>query len=233
MTIHKAGGGKTYDWLRCVQLSGEAGRRWAEEFDRAEARQVRAWTQQALEHLRHWNLDRGQETLDQAWEGLESLPVGCPSIRLVLRRWYFASSAFNGYCRKRFESAEEDLLLAHRAVEEAIELRGFLLPLAYDCFDFRLQRIRIARNRGRWREMKEFVRLAREVMADQLPLCTLSDGTAIRFSTLGEFYASVPGLEEEEKAAIHDLLDTSARLRHYDHFIRGVYASCGPLIPYP
>ena len=109
----------------------------------------------------------------------------------------------------------------------------FLLPLADACHEFCLHHARIARNQNRWQDM--FARIAdvRGMMANQAPLCVLSDGRKIDYDTLTEYYRNIGDLDPADQEEIEPMLTKSGRLELLDSFIRRMLALPNFAIQYP
>lgn len=222
-----------YPWDHFVAASGEAGRWWAGAYRGAEAAAVRALAREALQLLLRRDVDAGRERLDRLAARLDTTEWAAPSVRDVLERWYYGARAYLGYCVADFDLAERDLAAAERALVRAIDRDRFLLPVAQECPDFPHQRIRIARNRRRWEEMRRQIGIERDMMADRLPLCVLGDGQRVHYATIAELYRSLPGLDEDERAFARAFLDPELRLAAFERNARSLYALSGLVIPYP
>jgi len=176
--------------------------------------------------------------INEGWELLLHIEASFPdlpasAVASVLYHRFLAVSAYAHYCRGDFGRAECLLTEAHQEVQQIIERHPFLLSLANRCSDLRLQRIRISRSQRQWDEMAERIEAVRRILRDELPLCTLSDGTSIYFATLVKFYDSLPDLSEEELLAIHAGFDPDLRLRQFEILVSSLYMLPGFIIPYP
>ena len=221
-------------WSHFLSLGGEAGRLWLEEYERAGGTELRDWTEQALELLRHRRCDEALVLLARADQRASSLEAGPPNaIALLMRRWYYASRAYYRYCVEDFARATEDLELAYQAVRLAVEARECLLPLAMHSYEFRVQHARIARTRRRWPEMWRHLEIARAMLEDSEPLCRLSDGTAVDYARLARFYGPLTGYEWEDRKSLLAVLETKYRLRLHELQLHWVYAPAGFIIQYP
>jgi hypothetical protein len=229
----KANSGGGYEWTRLVALSGGRGRRWLEEYQGDESRAIEREALHALVLLRRAEIAAGEVLLRRAAARLDRIDPRRRSIRAVLERWYFGVLAYRHYCCERFDEATVALDRAQQAVAAAITEQRFLLPLADHCYEFQLQHARIARNRRRWAEMRQRIAAAREMMRSQLPFCRLADGSAVYWSTILAFFDSIPGLDPAERQALRETMDVDRRLRLFDQFVAGLYASPGLAIPYP
>ncbi len=164
----------------------------------------------ALLELRRRKISEGKDLLDQVEQELASLPVE-PSVLLVLQRFYWSTQAYYHYCVEELDLAEEGLERARQAIVAVLDRAPFLLPLAIHCHEFLLQRVRIARHRRRWPEMKHHLLRVRRMLEDQEPLCVLADGRPIRMATLVDFHRAIPGPEPGELEALRFFLDRSYR----------------------
>ncbi len=217
------------NWLQFIALGSEEGRRWSEEY-----RQVAGLDQTAFEALlllRQRQLEAGHSLLEEVRQRLGETKLPRASMMHVLRRWYFSVIAYYYYCRGDFDLADEALAAAADAIRAAIEEDSFLLPLANFCHEFSLQRIRIAKNRNHF-EVKRSIQVAQDMLDDRLPLCVLQDGTAINFSSLGEFYSAVSIPDEHERGMVQFFVDRDRRLRNLDRFIASIFLTL-LVIQYP
>jgi hypothetical protein len=214
-----------------IAHSGDMGRRWAEEYQSPACARLRRDLRQALALLRGYRIAAGRHLLDAAGERLRELGAA-PSVRQILTREHRSVLAYLFYLQEDLEQAEELLNAAQQAVRAAIEMQPCLVPHAIHCQEYCFQRARIARSRRRWDEMRRILDVARALVEDEAPLCVLSDGTPILFSTLDVYYRSLQGLGEGEAAYVRDLTDTDRRRRDLERFIDGLYLIPGFVIPF-
>jgi hypothetical protein len=219
------------DWTYFVALGGEAGRRWVEEFSQGEPARLENWMQQSLELLYSRRIQEGCELLHRVETSLPDLPAS--AVTSVLYHRFLAVLAYAQYCRSDFDRAERLLTESHQKVQQMIERHPFLLPLANRCSDLHLQRIRISRSQRRWEEMAERIEVVRQILRDEMPLCTLGNGTSVYFATLVKFYDSLPGLSKEEISAIRAVFDPDLRLRQFEVLVSNLYMLPGFIIQYP
>jgi len=149
----------------------------------------------------------------------------------VAQRLYYPVLAYLQYCEVNFDAAELSLSLADDAVREAIEVHDFLIPLADSGVDFSIQRIRMARRRRRWSEMRREIEILQDKIDDRMPLYALESGKGIYFSVLNDFYRSLPASTEDLEALRH-LLDGGRRAGYADQIVQSLYAIPGFVIPY-
>lgn len=195
------------DWTYFVAISGEAGRKWVEEFSQGEPARLEDWLHQSLGLLYNRRLQEGSNLLHRVEASLPGLPAS--AVASVLHHRFLAVLAYACYCREDFDAAERLLTEAHQEVQQVIEKNPFLISLANRCSDFRLQRIRISRSQLRWEEMAKRIETARRILRDEMPLCILS-GTPVHFATLVSFYDSLPVLGAEERSVIRSAFDPEA-----------------------
>lgn len=219
------------NWFHFIALSGEEGRRWVERYQDPALMELTQNVALALTKLREQQVEAGRQILLGVEPRLELAGAFSPSIGFVAQRLYFPVLAYLEYCDGDFEAAELSLSRADVAVSAAIGLHSFLLPLADSCLDFGIQRVRIARRRGRWREMRQRTEMVWAIMEDRLPLCTLGDGRHIGFSALDEFYRSL-SLTTEDLEDLGHLLDHGQRMRYAERIIQSLYAIPAFVIPY-
>lgn len=221
-----------YHWLHFIAKSGEEARAWVDELTELGGWEITGTLEQALTALRTSQLDRGRELLDAAWQRIEELPDRAPrSMVPALERWFFAAKAYERHCREDYDGALALLDRADRAVCSAIEQADFLLPLADHCYDFRLQRARVARNARQWDQMKRHIRVGREMMENRCPLCTVQ-GREIYLEDIDRFYRTVPALSPEEREFLERLLSGRFRGPRFESFVVRIYALPGFVIPY-
>lgn len=218
-------------WLRLVAASCEEGRRWREQYSHEDYKTLERNAFHGLVLLRKGKIEAGCFVLASVESGLRSVQSAPASILFILQRWYYGILAYAHYCCERFDEAMQALDQADGAVSGAIELAPFLLTFADHCFEFRLQRARIARNRRRWREMRNHIDEARKMIEGRLPFCVLRDGRAIYRQTVRDYCASLP-LLPEEKTGLGLAKDVEARLKDFDQIAAGLYARPGLVIPY-
>lgn len=229
-SLHEAAKDNGYSWIHFVARSSEEGLCWAGELLRHT--DLMRWNGESLALLRRRRFEAGRELIGRIETGLRECVSSCPSIVYALQRWYFGLLAYYRYSLADFDGAERALDQAHEAVTKGIELRRFLVPLAYHCSDFAIQRIRVARSRRRWQEMRRHAELVRAMMAGQAPLCVLGDGTPISMATVTGFYAALAPLSDEERRGLEGLLDPDLRVGLTERFIADIYLLPGMVIPY-
>lgn len=226
----KAGG---HQWPHFVARSGPEGKKWMEEYGIEERLRLTDMTQEALQRLRRQQIREGKELLDHAQSRLERLDGVPASVLLVMKRFYWAALAYYHYCVDDIDLAEQHLERAHQAVVSAIEAAPFLLPLALHAHEFRLQHARVARYRRRWSEMRERLQEVRAMLEDRIPLCTLSDGRPVYFSTVVDFLRAIPSLDPEEIESLRFFLDAEYRHECIDLSLMSLYVLPGVVIHYP
>ena len=220
------------DWFRFIALSGEEGSKWVQEYRQPECRLLAGEVSRALELLRKRRIEAGGELLREVLEPLKKLVPCCETIGLVLDRIYNPVLAYYYYCIEDYDAAEEALEVAGRALRRAIMLRPFLVPLADSFIDFTFQRARIARNRQRWVETRNYLRKVDGMIQGDLPFCRLSDGTEIDLAVLRHFYSLLP-LVEEDRALASYVFDNSILRSVFKKTEAEIYCQIGLLIPYP
>lgn len=225
---------KRLPWTHFITLGSEAGRHWIEDYRQAGGIELTLWTEEALELLRHRRFAEGLSLLERAGERAATIEGGpTNAIAPLMRRWHQAALAYYHYCVDDFDRAIESLEQADAAVRRAIEAEPCLVPLAPHCHEFRIQHARIARGRRRWPEMWRHLETARAMLEQRQPLCVLSDGTAIDYSTLARFYGPVSGYQGTDRKSLLALLETKYRLRYFEKHLHHVYTPAGFIIPYP
>jgi tetratricopeptide (TPR) repeat protein len=218
-------------WLRLVAASCEEGRYWCEQYLQDEHKAIERNALHSLVLLRKGKIEAGCFVLASVESGLRDVQSAPASVLFILQRWYYGILAYAHYCCERFDEALQALDQADSAVSAAIELAPFLVTFADHCFEFRLQRARIARNRRRWKEMRRYIEDARKMIEGGLPFCVLSDGRAIYRQTVREFCASL-SLSLEARVGPGLTTDVENRLKDFDQIAVGLYAKPGLVIPY-
>jgi hypothetical protein len=219
------------DWLHFIRKTGDDGRRWAEAY--AQHRNVAHLCDEALTLLRRRRTAEGRALLEAAGRARAALADAAPSIRSVMDRWYYGVLGYYLYTVDAYDQADQVMRQAADAVADAVGREPFLLPLAYHCHEFYLHRARIARNRMRWVEMREYVDEVRGMMESRVPLCSLADGTAVTVGDVQGFYRAFEPLTDEERAGCRTLVEDGALMAGFDRFVRTMYRVPWAVIPYP
>lgn len=230
MTVQPKNIADSSSWLSCVASSGDAGRSWAEEYQRPEHAELEQMSLRSLSALRLGQLSDGKEILDRLADRLRRIETMRPSIRHVHHRWYYGVLAFHEYCVSKLEAADRALQRAHREICAAIEEEPFLVLLANHCQEFRLHQARIARSRLRWHEVRKYVEEAWHMTEGRLPLCVLSDGTPIYLSHMKRFYDSLP--VDGRDQSLSELFDETIYRGLFERFVQRLYVLPGFVIPY-
>jgi hypothetical protein len=232
-TIVAQGGRATQpNWFRFIALSGEEGDKWVQEYRQPECRRLTGEISQALELLRKRQIEAGGDLLLKVVDPLRNLTHSHETIGLVLERIYNPVLAYYYYCIEDLDAAEEALEVAGGALQRAILLRPFLVPLADSFIDFTFQRARIARNRQRWVETRNYLSKVDGMIQGKLPFCRLSDGTEIDLAVLRHFYSLLP-LAEEDRLLANYVFDDNILRSVLEKTEAEIYCQIGLLIPYP
>lgn len=215
-----------------ARLGGE-GERWAAEYTRPEHVELMSSANRSLAALRARRIDEGRREL-RTVEDLfqETAATALPEVHHILGRWYYGLLAYYLYCVEDHRGAEEALDQGHEEVRRAIELRRFLIPYAMECYDFWLQRIRIARSQRLWPEVWRRIEIVRQIAGGERPCCVLSDGTPVDVNAVQAFYAGFVALTREERLVLSRVADAEGRLRHFRSILSEVYSLPGFVIPY-
>jgi hypothetical protein len=150
----------------------------------------------------------------------------------MLGRWYYGLVAYYFYCIEDYCDAEEALDRGQEEVRQAIERKRFLLPYAMECYDFWLQRIRVACSRRLWPEMWRRVEITRQIANGEHPCCELSDGTAIDAKAIQTFYSVFGALTDRERQPLRRVLDEEGWKQHFRSKLSEIYTLPGFVIPY-
>ncbi|HEY3571444.1 MAG TPA: hypothetical protein VGP73_26190 [Thermoanaerobaculia bacterium] len=221
-------------WLHFVALSGEEGRDWAESFRQPGNSAVTRAAVASLGRLHRRSFAEGLALLEEAEAGLEAVRATAEaSIVLALESIYFPLRAYYEYCVEAWDEALASLDRSDRTVAAAIARRPFLMPIAYRCSEFQLHRARIARNRGRWSEMRRQIDLAWEMMEGRQPLCERPDGGRVTVADLVAFFGSLPVADPVAAEYLRGLTDVEMRRELFDRFVSRIYALPGFVIPCP
>lgn len=212
----------------------EESRRWLERYQHEEIGRLTGWAERAVASLRERRLEEGHALLDQLAKRIVELEGEVePSILHILQRWHLSALAYYHYCVGEYRSAHRRLIEAHRAIEAAIQERPFLVLLANHCYDFQLQRARVARNAHRWREMRGYIERGRAMLDNRSPLCNLDDGRPVYISELDALYRTVAEHRGVEISDVQPLADPQRRRSSYERFVREMHALPDLIIPYP
>jgi len=215
-----------------ARLGGE-GERWAAEYTRPEHIELMAGTNRALVALRARRIEEGRRELERVESRFrEAESRTTRDVHHVLGRWYYGMAAYYFYCIEDYPGAEEALDRGHEEVRQAIEHKPFLLPYAMECYDFWLQRIRIARSRRSWSEMWRRVEITRRITTGELPCCELSDGTTIDVKGVQAFYSAFEALTDQERQPLRRVLDEDGWKRHFHSKLSEICILPGFVIPY-
>jgi hypothetical protein len=220
------------DSFYLIERCGQEGRRWVERYSRSKCAGLVRKIDSALMSLRGRKREVGKRLLAEAEADLESYRSEPPSVFHVLEHLYYGVLAYAYYCDEDFEGSTRCVGLAEESLAKALDGRAFLVPLAARFLDFGFQKIRIARNRQRWTEMRECVDRVRGMLADSIPLCVLDESNPIYLHTLIDFYHSVD-LESGDRRFIDDFFGEKKRMADFEKAVHKIYVLAGPVIPYP
>ena len=213
--------------LQFTTFMGPQGRRWSAGSSHWE--HLFDHCTEAVFLMRKHRLDEGKEKLDQVQAELPL--VESPLLRRVLDRFYHGSIGYYAYLLGDYEWADAAMAAGCDAIADAVENASFLMPFAHHCQELVTHRARIDRNRRNWPGMLRYIELGRAMIYSEAPLCTLSDGTEITYHTLGEVFAQLVDLSDDERRQIDELLDQERRGRVYTSFTRGFMDPPGFVIP--
>ncbi|HET9210706.1 MAG TPA: hypothetical protein VFR03_09925 [Thermoanaerobaculia bacterium] len=204
-----------------------------EEYTRPQHVELMMGANRALQALRKRRLEEGYREL-QAVEALFHAAEGATAreVHHVLGRWYYGLLAYYFYCIEDYSGADTALDRGHEEVRQAVEKKRFLLPYAIECYEFWLQRIRIARNQRLWPEVWRRVEIARRIATGEQPCCVLSDGSRIDVMAVRAFYVGLEDLTERERQPLWRFLDETAIQRQFRSILSEIYAMPGFVIPY-
>jgi hypothetical protein len=219
-------------WQSYVARCGPSGEAWIEAFRSSGADRLLNQTDAALTMLHRKRGETARLALDSVGDALPALAPDIPSIREVLGRFHHGVLAYCFYAAGDLEQAHAELDAADRCVQRAIDLDRCLLPLAYDCHEFRLHHARISRNGRRWDDMRVHVAGVRDVIENRLPLCQLSDGVQVDFDVLAGHYRALP-LTVEERRELEPILDLGQRRQLLERFILQMYHLPGFVVAPP
>jgi hypothetical protein len=222
---------RAFTWLRYVALSGRQGERWSRDFER-----VRPLVQQCMQSVSDLRRGTPHEAalalLQSAREGLDALDERTDaSVRAAADRSYYGALGYYFYTRRAFEEADDSMSRAHHAVVQAVDRRRWLMGLAYDCYEFKMHRARIARDRCRWSEMREHAEESADMRAGRRPLCLLSDGTPIALGDLRRFYYSLP-LTDDDREVLATIVEEERGSQEAARFVRSMFRLSGFVIQY-
>jgi hypothetical protein len=222
---------KTFAWLRYVALSGRQGERWSHDYEHV--RPLVELCMQSVSDLRRGTPhEAALALLQSARQGLDALDERTDaSVRAAADRSYYGALGYYFYTRRAFDEADDSMSRAHHAVVQAVDRRRWLMGMAYDCYEFKMHRARIARDRCRWREMREHAEASAEMRSGRRPLCLLSDGTPIALGDIRQFYDSLP-LSEDDREAVSWIVDEDQGSREAARFVRSMFRLSGFVIQY-
>lgn len=222
-----------FPWYHFIARSGDAGQRFVLQFNEHNGGEMTTLVDQGLDSLRHRRREEGRALLRQSVEFLDARRgVAPPSVVHVLERWSHSALAYESYLDQDFDAAEHHFEIAEQAICNAIEELPCLIMIANHCYDFRLQRARIARNRLHWRVMKNHIEVGRTMVENQRPLCVLGNGEKIFIKAVDHFHGAIQPRDEEERVALAGILNTERRQELFEHTVKDSYALPGIVIPY-
>lgn len=234
-SLYKGGSGThagEMDSFYLIERCGDEGRRWVERYSRSQCAGLVRKIDSALASLRGRKYGEGKRLLSEAEEELESYRTEPRSVFLVLTHLFYGVLAYAHYCDEDFDGSLRCVGRAEESLAEALDGHAFLVPLSARFLDFGFQRIRIARNRQRWSDMKECVERARGMLEDRIPLCVLGEGNPVFLRTLIAFYHSIE-LEDRDRQFIDGFFEEKKRMADFEKAVHKIYALSGPVIPYP
>jgi hypothetical protein len=182
--------------------------------------------------LRGRHYEEGKRLLSEVAAGLEECKDEPRSVSLVLEHLFFGVVAYAHYCDDDFDGAVGFVDLAEKSLTMALESQACLVPLAARFLDFGFQRIRIARNRQHWTDMRNGVQEVRGMLEDRVPLCILKESGPVFLCSLIDFYRSAD-LGNEELQFIDAFFGYDKRMADFEKSVFKLYALAGPVIPYP
>jgi hypothetical protein len=216
-----------------INLTGERGRIWVEEFRSTELMALTRSSEMAVTLLRRRRIEEAAGLFSDIDRRLPAVRESPRAGHQVFERFYYGARAYHFYLLEDYSAADADLERAERAVAAAVAAFRPLLPLTQHIAELRLQRARIARNRNRWGEMAAHAGAVRAMAGDRLPLCAPPDGEPIFFATLAAFYGAIPTLTQQDRESLSGLLDDGRRRESFETNIRWLYALPGTVILYP
>lgn len=218
-------------WTHFIRRQGGAAEAWVREYERHQ--ELHALQFRALLSMRRRRLEEGRRQLAEYENRLDQAAETGTSLRFVLERYLHSVLGFYHYCRKDWEAAERAMNAARHAAVRAIETDAFLITQANSCYEFCLQKARIARNAERWETMFRHIDAARAMASGDAPLCVLADGTEICYETLVRFYRSLGELDPRERIIVDRLTTAESRLHLLEGLIRRILAFPELAIQYP
>jgi hypothetical protein len=182
--------------------------------------------------MRRRQLDPGIELLDRARDRWLPLIATSPGIYHVIGRYYYGALAYYEYCVEDFEGADRTLNKTLEAIRKSVEAEPCLLPFSAVAMDVPLKQAQIARAQGLWSEMRDRLRMTKEIVLDQRPMFVLSDGTPIYHHTLAAPFLDSPSGNGTGET-VRYLTDEALRLQVFEQWVEILYALPDFLIPYP
>jgi hypothetical protein len=217
------------NWTYFIARSCPEGQALVKSISEADHAQFLNHQKCALMLLRKGRLESGLELLLRDVLLLNSVEG---VISHILHRYHLPVLAYYHYCKEEFDRADDLLDLALEHAQQAIDEQRFLLPMAESAIEFEMQRVRIARGRRRWVEMRDRLDMFEAEMSGKLPLCVLGDGVVISIINLKDYYESL-ALSQEEREKLAYILDDSYRSRTVRNIRDTMYCLPGFVIGYP
>jgi hypothetical protein len=157
-----------------------------------------------------------------------------PGVRGIIARHVLSAAALYAYVRGEYEEADRLMTRSERAMLAALlHDRHLLVLFAFDCWDIRLQRARIARERRAWTRMRAHLARAAAMRTGAVPLCTLADGTRLWLADVRRFCRSVSCSEPEEREMLRIVADELESRLRAEAGARHVLRFPGFVTPYP
>jgi hypothetical protein len=221
---------RQFEWYDLVELSGEDGCRWMAGYRRY--RHLTGAIANSLPAMRKGDFATGERLLASAWDGLCTEEFEDPTMRAVAERWYYGALGYALYRREAFDEADEVMARAHDVVAAALGRWDFLLIMADEAVDLRMHRARIARNRGRWDEMRRHFDAAWAMREGQVPYHVLPDGTRIGAAEVRAFVNRLP-VPGGAGLVMPHLQDPAQARRDFERFVRDIVRIPGFVVHQP
>lgn len=202
-------------WWTYLPEAGPEARAWCAAYEQ-QGLEISKRTGLVVRDLQRRRLERARLELAGCRADLEGMRRTSPRpVATVVEVAYLSVLAYYHYHAAELEAAREILAKAGSLIEETIDLAPFLVPCAGQCYDYRLHLARIARAESRWDEMFTQIRIGRQMVYGELPLCQTVVGN-VYLKDVCAFYGNATALNNLEQEALRLQSDPKTIQREFE-----------------
>lgn len=206
--------GEAMVWHHFISATGEQGEAWFRLYLDAGGDDFGGRLDVGVLKIRRGQEAEGERILNECASTLDALESADPSIPLVLRLSYLSACAYRHYHHGELDSAQAVLDECDSVVAETLAVAPFLVPIAGRCCDFRLHRVRLARDQRRWQDMWRHLDRGRRMVSGEIPLCRAA-GQDFFMPEVCAFYRALEPADEIEREALDLLSQLQQRLQTF------------------